>query len=321
MKSRKQQLGIASGIAIFAFLVIISSILINTLGLTSDNLHSSTLQTRNNAALFMAESALEQAAYQLNNGTACGALDKNTVNFGRGSFQLTQAAFFGLSCLVKVQGQVDDSLRILDTRFSLDTSGGNVFKLIEAFDYADHAAMVAVWTETNIESPNGSASFSTNNCSPAVCPDTIAGSGSISVGTSPSVLNAEYRADWDRTITDINATGGALTGYFSTALFRDVEGDIQTNRFEYEIAMVEKGSNEEDVIWSSDFKEDTPETLYSWQAITIPAGRIYDRVRIKFDLRHKTDKELTGYMDEIRLIIITSGTAPWQVVRWSEIPE
>lgn len=108
-----RQVGSATIIAILLLTTIVSLILIQTLLISNTNLTDTLRNSDSGKALFLAESAIERASWQYNNGIACSALVEGAaVSMAGGSSQITNATP-GAWCEITAVGKVNDTTRTI----------------------------------------------------------------------------------------------------------------------------------------------------------------------------------------------------------------
>ncbi|BAV32703.1 hypothetical protein SCL_0381 [Sulfuricaulis limicola] len=264
-------------------------------------------------ALFIAGSGIERGIRQwsLDNSYA----GEGPVSFGEGSFTVTThdddfqgAALPATKKRIRSVGQVADTgmrvVEVIARRTAL---------FLEQFPGS--AGFAADWPTQILTNNEGSSGFDAANCPVATCPDTLAGSGSMLIRTTPAGPNDRVTGYREQALATPVVTGaGGLTVDIGVA-FDKSGGNVNTNTVS--VRLFDSAANVLTSVWSDSALTTAGWVLDEVTGVVLPANRHYDRIRLYFDLREQGNNTVVTRLDEIKLSSTGAGLAVQEA--WREV--
>jgi len=318
MSSEKQQ-GAAAVIIVFVLLFLIAGMVVTISIISASSVSDSARQSDYANAFYLAESALEKARYQLNNNIACddpAFVDAAEVAYKNGGFQIVTATIdtpAAGDCEVLVRGSSNSVITYVKSAFENfgGTGGGG-----GTTSFVEHFPSLVDWTWYPT-SDQGVRSLDTD-CGPCVGSSGLSVKAITNSATSWRSLTGYYEKVLP---TSIDTTGGGILLDWSIAFQKDVVGTLNPNRQRVELELWDSTNSVGEEIW-----RDWPTGVSAWSVASgtgyaLPAGLVYDNVRVYFDMRGRDNRIPEVWVDEINLSSTGgSGTAPnWQIITWSEV--
>jgi len=296
---KKTQVGAAAAISIFILLVVIAGMLTTALYSSSSSISNSIQQQDYQKALFLAETGVQVAQFEMDDSSVCGYT--TTQNYASGSFEITVSDPNGSDgCDITVIGKSNGVISTFNRKILFaSTGGGGTF--LEPFP--NSGDYTSEWQWGNITSNDGNDRWDSDNCD-ATCTEQTPTGGSFYAeafdgggwfGIGSYVGYRERSLD-----TTINTGSGLtidLTGGFK-------KGSTNKNPWvqDLTIKLINSSTGDEFELW----KDTKRSNKNQWKAIaetnTLPASTSYDRVRIEFNLLGLSRGYPLVWIDEIKLV-------------------
>jgi len=321
MTSNKKQQGAAAVIIVFLLLFLIAGMVVTISIISASSVSDSTRQSDYTNAFFLAESALEKARYQLNNNITCddpAFVDVAEVAYKKGGFQIVSATIdtpAAGNCEVLVKGSSNSVITYVQSAFeNLGGTGGGG----GTGSFTEHFPAFTGWT-WNPTDNQGTISLDAD-CGPCV------GSSGFSVKaiTDSAASWRRLRGYGEKTLVDpIDTSAGGVTLDWSLAYKKDIVGTGNPSRHIASVELWDSGNAAGEELWSDSAKSrDNIWTVMTGIGVGLTNGRLYDRIRIHFDLRGRDNRIPVIWIDEINMSAGGGGggAAPdWQIITWSEV--
>lgn len=264
-------------------------------------------------ALFIAGSGIERGIRQwsLDNSYA----GEGPVSFGKGSFIVTtHDDDFQGAALPATKKRIRSVGRVAATGMRMvDVIVRRTALFLEQFP--DSAAFAADWSTQILTNNEGSSGFDAANCPVATCPDTLAGSGSMLIRTTPAGPNDRVTGYREQTLATPIATGAGGLTVDVAAAFDKSGGNVNTNTVS--VRLFDSAANVLSSVWSDGALTTTGWVLDEVTGVALPANRHYDRIRLYFDLREQGNNTVVTRLDEIKLSSVGAGLAVQEA--WREV--
>jgi len=313
--------GAVASIIIFILLVVISSMVMNLSAISTASVSDSSQYKYKTQSLFLAETALEKAVYRLNSGSTCSAIVEGSgTDYFNGQFQILSATedlpTTG-DCQLVLKGEYNKVITLLKVELE-NIGGGGVGPTSITEQFPDASDFASNWSAV-LTNTDGSSVFSSYNCPSAVCPTTLAGSGSHLAATNPAKNNASYSGYLEKTISQIDTGASGLTGDFFVAFEKQVASGTAI-KFVTEVQLYDTTNSRNYVLWSNGDKVTVPFSSFS-SPISLPSNRLFDRLQMTFDFRQRKKLQLQAYFDEIIINVNGGGGSAdnWQILSWQEV--
>jgi len=299
---KKTQQGAITIIVVFIVVVIITGMVISMLSSSSATLNDGSQQVFQSQSNYLAESAIERAAYHINNATACGSIPTSTYNLGSGTFNIVTSSGT-TECLVTVKGMNNGFVNTFSTIVTLASSGPSGSYKEEFPSVADFTA----WTQGATSKTQGAwGRDATAN---------YAASGSL--GTSLVIYaestgnqKATFSGDIWRTITDpVDTTSGEATLNFSLALMSDdgsASGVPSNPEQLINISLIDSTGTYADLeLWTSK-NQNYMDNTATWSEppgtiTTVPVNRVYDAIEVYYKISSPKRSIVLVYLDDLSL--------------------
>lgn len=306
---RARNRGAVSIVFAILLLTVVGAAVTALVTMTAAEVADSNLGAEDMAPLFLAESAVEYAVARYVGGSACDATLNTTQPLGNGTFTLTFVALNAATamCSITATGKVtasNASRRLaVDLRNTVDG-----IALSENFAYADAAALSAVWAET-VSATKGYSDV-------GLITNTADGSKSLYFTTNPGGAGGapdKFIGYREQAVTPFT-TGTGLNVAVNLAYRKQDAGAGNSNLIGIDLVDT---ANTAVTLWS-DNTRNTAGWVPANLNVALPAGRIFNRVRVTVNLAEKQRKQIQAWIDDI---VITSPGGVGQakfVVNWSE---
>ena len=320
IKNKNRQRGAVSAIIVYVLLAIVGGMLISSQLMSGASLSGNNQKSDHLQALFLAESALDREINALNtDSAACGSLAVNQQSFAGGTFETVSSTVLvaDSQCSVKVKG-IKNSV-VTNIEATLINQGG-ASAGVGAAMHSEHfpISFLSDWPFTH-SSSEGTSGWDVLNCAGCVgspfggslkLTTTTAGGWNSLIGYREQLLPAA-----------INTTGGGITVDFSIGYRKKVTGTGNTGgvrqRIYLELYDSTNGVSEE--LWR-DIAVSNADVWVSIPMTTtgLTNGRIYDYLRISYDMRGRAGRVPEVWIDEIN--ITPGGAEPnWYTQIWDEV--
>ena len=312
-----RQKGVASAVSVFLVLVLVSGMVLATMIMVSSSIMGSNQQSDYIEALFLAESAIERAALELNNdANLCGALSSDPVigdiqAFGNGEFQIMSDVGDSLNCSLQVRGQKGDIIRFIDV--DMTNAGGAGLGVL-----LDHFPNLSGWTWNPTDNQGVVSYDGSENCT--ICSGTPSG-GSVRAETNSGGSWRRLRGYQEKDLgSPIDTTGGGVLLDWSVGWKKDIIGTLLPTQHIVSIEIYSSTAVAGQEIWQDIQKIDNGAwTEASGLGFALTDGRIYDKVRVHIDLRGRNDRIPIVWIDELNLIEANGAAVGWVVNAWREV--
>lgn len=293
--SPRQQRGAASVVIAVLFLIMAGYAAVTALEMSASSVGDTTLDERGAQAYFLAESGIERGIQLFKSGTPCTdvGLSPGPYALGAGQFRVVGGTLeppANTDCRITAEGQVGIAKRQIS---ALVGPGNYVF--IEHFpSRADYGRN---WTESIVGGSRGDNRFNSANCS--ACAGTDPSSGSLHFFTRASGFNDRYIGYVQRSIPALSSQSGITVrvtlGYAKAA---------ENNRADAQsifVHLVSSATGNSATLWSHTAVSNAQTWVPVSQVVTLPAGEIYDRLRIEVALDEDGNRQVQVWIDEIHI--------------------
>jgi hypothetical protein len=164
--------------------------------------------------------------------------------------------------------------------------------------FPDAADFASNWATQVLTNTSGSSGWNTDNCPLATCANTLTGSGSLHLQTDPSGPNDIFAGYRQRTLTTTIAGGQNVDvelGYL-------LSGGNINGATTLTIALFDTAASVETTVWSITNGTATGGwVLGTASNVALPAGRTYDRIRVRFHLQEQGNNQVIARFDQIQI--------------------
>lgn len=221
-------------------------------------------------------------------------------------------------CLISATGTVSsgEAERIIKAMVRLG-AGVNLFgDATGEGHFPDNADFTANWATEVLTSSAGSSRWDTDNCPASVCANTVPGTGSFYMETTPGGPNDIFAGYRQRTLSTA-ITGGqnvdVEVGYL-------LSGNNINPNTTLSVTLFDSAASVETTLWSITTGTATSGwVLGTATNVALPAGRTYDRIRLRFSLREQGNNQVIARFDHIRVNRMGGSVgSSGNVVYWRE---
>jgi len=321
---KKHQRGAVSAIMVYVLLAIVGGMLIASQLMSGASLSGNNQKSDHLQALFLAESALEREIAALNaDATICNAssLPVNLQNFAGGTFETISANIVttNMECIVKVKGIKNSVVTVIEA--TLENQGG-IGGGGGGGSYEEHfpSGSLATWPATETSSEGSSSLDAGENCT--TCAGTPSGQALYFITATGGGWNNLIGYRQEQLMTAIDTTGGGVTVDFSLGYKKNVIGSTGGVKQRIYLELYDSTNGVSEVIWQNISTIDTNVWIpVSQTSVALNNGRIYDYVRISYNIKGKAGREPEVWMDEINISSGGGGGASpdWQTIKWDEV--
>ena len=320
----KFEKGAVSAIVVYILLVIVGGLVSASVLMSNASLGGNTEKKDHLQALYLAESALEREIAALNAVvTSCGTFATNQQSYAGGTFETISSIDVGVNpdCLVKVKGAKNSVVTYIEaTLFNAGGTGASG----GSSSYAEHfpAGSLATWPATEASSEGTSVLDAANNCT--TCAGAPSGQSLHFSTTTGGGWNSLDGFRQELLSTVIDTTGGGVTIDFSFGYKKNVTGTTGGVRQRMYLELYDSTNGVTQELWRDiGVSAANVWVPVSQVGVSLTGGRLYDYVRIVYDLRGRAGREPEVWMDEINLNASGGGSPSpnWQTISWDEVDQ
>lgn len=290
---QSRQRGAVAVIVVVLFLVIVGYAAITSSTLVSTSLNESSVGDSGTKAELLARSGLERAFYLLKHGTACASLSSDAVvNYGAGTFDITDGTTVTNGCQVTVVAQVGTLTRTLT----------GVLNATFSEPFTNATLLASNWLVT-LTSTRGEDRWDSANCGSGVCSGSSGGSYYMMTGTTgatdtytgyrqramstiatgASGATVAWSLGWKKYYLNTGGSSGTVTAQSVTISVVDTAGGVVTP------------------LWTHTTTNNANSWTLASGTTALPANRNYDKVRVTFNLSATSKAVVEQWVDEIEI--------------------
>lgn len=288
LTARHRQRGAASLVIAVLFLVIAGYAAVAALEMSATTVSDASLSESGAQAQFLAESGLEVGFQLFKSGTVCSSVataGAGPYAFGTGQFFIEAGTAEGSNCRITAVGEAGTARR---TATGVAMSSG--------FNFAEQFVDISAWTANFTPSNKGSNGYDSADCS--VCVG--AAGGSLLMRTNPSGNNDRHRGYLATTFASPLNSGGGVTVTVTLGYKKQV-ANANASAQSMALTLYSSSSRNSTTLWSHTAISNANAWVSVSQTVTLPAGEIYDELRVEIDLQENGNRQINVWIDEITI--------------------
>jgi len=302
---KKSQTGAAAAISIFILLVVIAGMLTTALYSSSSSISNSVQQQDHQKALFLAESGLQVAQFEMDQASDCTDVNTGTTTYGSGTFEVVSSVDATGGCTIEVIGVSNGVVSNFSRSILFASAGGGATGFLEEFDSA--ADFSTNWTG-KITSKPGLVTVDwdlANNAGSAGGSMLI---NAVAINKKPKKVTGKI----ERLLTNpVDATAGDITVTSSFGIMSS--DDTASGSFiedqNVEFWLTSSGGGGGDLLLWESVETGAIDNLGTWSTQPSPAativvggGNVYDTIRVEFIMIAPAKNEASYiFIDDIDL--------------------